>query len=126
MTIIKADQVNVVSDKVKLTQAQHNHIVGLKDKLSRREIIETYINEPQRYDHIDGGINTLEFNKLIAALYMECEVEQTVEEQLLEYYERAHSNMSLANFNEQLWSGARMGMERALNIIGMKVKGINS
>lgn len=127
MPLHKADQVNVVSDKVKLTKKQADAIEKLLSMTYYKKdiIVDHHAKDDKRWDDEIESLNGLPLDTLIRALYIGYEVEQTVEEQLLEYYEKANRNKLNTDINEQLWSGARMGMEKALNIIGMKVKGIN-
>lgn len=112
-----------MSDKLKLTKNQSSHLENLMGTYSKKSIIEYYLNEPSVYDHMDGGINTLEFNDLMVAMYNGYEVEQTVEEKLLETYKRG---LKLVDKEKEIaQTGAfQLGMQNALSIIGMKIKGI--
>ncbi|MNJ00378.1 hypothetical protein D3C73_1596900 [compost metagenome] len=70
----------------------------------------------------------VDLDTLIRALYIGYEVEQTVEEQLKETYDQVMNKVSSENHPEtnEFWNGQAAGIENALNIIGMKVKGINA
>lgn len=127
MTIHKAENVNVQNNKVKISKEVAAAIESVWSKHGRgftRHMILTnwsMLSEefPLEYKELQAyaAHNPIEY---MQAIYIGYEVEQTVEEQLLSNYESVRSGSSPY---EEGW---KVGFITALNIIGMKVKGINA
>lgn len=107
-----------MNEKVKLTKEQAIVIEDIKKYRVPENTITTHFNcglggWVDEYISLNG----MPLDTLIRALYIGYEVEQTVEEQLKDYYE---SIMRYDHIEE-----AEV-FKSVLNIIGMKVKGINA
>lgn len=122
MTLHKAANVNV-QNKVVLTQAQDMFI---RQSLVNNDKDEIVSDHAQAAWEKDCPLNDLSLDTLIRALYIGYTIEQTVEEQLLELYEEAYNHAKTSHETQDWWSGRMDGISTSLNIIGMKVKGINA
>lgn len=117
MTLHKAENVNV-QNKVVLTQAQFDTVKGYLESYSKENLV---INVATQEFSAHNELYQIPFDSLMVALYRpeDITIEQTVEEQLLSNFE----SVQLDNGYGQGW---RAGYMTALDIIGMKVKGINA
>ena len=121
--LIKADQVNVVSDKVKLTKEQANAIKWAFESptsWTKETLIASHVGGSLNYDKVKP-LHDIHLDTLIRALYIGYEVEETQEEKLLKKFKTGW----LASSDEDYDFSYRNGIKDALDIIGMKVKGIN-
>ncbi|MFS8215660.1 hypothetical protein [Paenibacillus sp. S29] len=105
-------------DKVKLTKAQAWHLENLREHHSKRDIVAIAINDPGSTAHVKGGINSIDHDTLIRALYVGYEVEQTVEEKLLEAYRAALPYQAAPDVQ----SAYREGVKKACEIAEIAVK----
>lgn len=122
-----------MSDKVKLTKEQAKFLKDYTDMWTDEKIIESLIHakENSATNEEEEVLIKLSTDTLIRALYIGYEVEQTVEEQLLQLVKEnkeSHDNaIKLDDRDESMWaSGKLKGIKETLDIIGMKVKGINA
>ncbi|MEK3851229.1 hypothetical protein MKX59_19505 [Paenibacillus sp. FSL R7-0340] len=115
-------------DKVKLTKAQAWHLENLREHHSERDIVATAINDPGITAHVKGGINSIDHDTLIRALYIGYEVEQTLEEKLHEAFEDTPPSLPNPSWTDE--DNVRMsyqcGFRTALRTAGIKVPGINN
>lgn len=105
-------------DKVKLTKAQAWHLENLRENYSKRDIVAIAINDPGSTAHVKGGINSIDHDTLIRALYIGYEIELTVEEKLLQQYEMHISS------GDRKYRGIAIGIRMAAEIAGIKVPGM--
>ncbi|MFD1776681.1 hypothetical protein [Paenibacillus rhizophilus] len=112
-----------MSDKVKLTKEQASIVQSLLDegKSSVEYTLKQHVIDRQQW----SGENLLPlremtFDTLVRAFYIGYEVELSIQEQLLEKY-----NKFSGNGYDQYRDAYRQGMRDALDIVPMKVKGIN-
>ncbi|WP_405113681.1 hypothetical protein MHH28_07835 [Paenibacillus sp. FSL K6-1217] len=113
-----------MSDKAVITKAQNEIIKSLieEGKSSIIYTIRQHCEDPYRWSTENLlPLKGMAIDTLITAFYRpeDITVEQTVEDKLLEQYEA--SLMFVNEHNE----GLRSGMRKTLNILGMKVNGIN-
>lgn len=125
MTLHKAENVNV-QNKVVLTQAIAEVLEELTNTWSNAEIITDHANPEEYWSGNRLPLNDIGLDTLIRALYIGYTIEQTVEEQLLEMYEEAYNHAKTSHETQDWWSGRMDGISTSLDIIGMKVKGINA
>lgn len=106
--------------KAKLTKAQAEAIdsVWAAQHWTPQEFIAQHAVNPNRWGAPCDVLNDMELDTLIRAFYIGYEVEQTVEEKLREQYRNWSEDHGFDH-------AAKCGMETTLDIIGMKVKGIN-
>jgi hypothetical protein len=113
--LIKADQVNV-QNKVVLTQAQKDAIDDVLFSYTRAEIMQKSCGE---WNEV---LDELDTDTLGIALYRpeDITIEQTVEEQAYEYYtEQKNTRASEQKLTD-------IAIRDILNILNIKVKGINA
>ncbi|OMD08373.1 hypothetical protein [Paenibacillus odorifer] len=108
-----------MSEKVKLTKAQEIEIQKLIESNDKEDIVS---------DHAQGAwmndspLNEISLDILIRALYFGYDTERTLEEKLVESYEKGYSLLPQHESNKAY----RLGIERALEAFDIKVKGINA
>lgn len=109
-----------MSEKVKLTKEQAETLDALKSEHAREGIVTAFYHK-NNWSKMYPCLLDLDLDTVIRALYRpeDITIEKTVEEQLLYRYAETSS------FNEDFREGYRSGIVGTLNIIGMKVKGIN-
>ena len=117
--LIKANQINTTG-KVTISKKALDEI---------KYLTETCNHDPSLVvqDHVEGNwdkdnpLNELTLNALCIALYRpeDITIEQTIEEQLLDYFEIQQKAQSA------MQDRTEVAVKKVLNIIGMKVKGIN-
>ena len=124
MTLHKAENVNV-QNKVVLTQAQFDTVKGYLESYSKENLV---INVATQEFSAHNELYQIPFDSLMVALYRpeDITIGQTVEEKLLNQYEAWGRDER--NFPEQQprYYALRTGFKDPLDIIGMKVKGINA
>ena len=128
--LIKADQVNVVSDKVKLTKEQANAIKWAFESptsWTKETLIASHVGGSLSYDKVKP-LHDIHLDTLIRALYIGYTIEQTIEEQLLERYKKHNepTHSGRTELSDVYDKGVANGIYETLDIIGMKVKGINA
>lgn len=111
-----------MNDKVVLTQAQADGIKSLSER-SNISIIEAHQKSPKGWIPSSSGLNGMPLDTLIRALYIGYEVEPSIQEKLLEKYTeyKGHGYEHISNREAY-----RQGMRDALEIVPMKVEGINA
>ena len=112
--LIKAENVNQVSDKVVLTQEQADKVDSLSKSHTKERIISDFVRTAE--------LNKLglTLDQLIRALYIGYTVEETTEEKLLYCYSETSS------INEDFREGYRAGIRGTLKILNIEIKGINA
>lgn len=63
---------------------------------------------------------------LMRALVNGYEVEKTPEEKVREYYDRYNPEYATTLFTEELFTGRRQGVYNTLDLLGIKIEGINA
>lgn len=119
MTLHKADQVNVVSDKVKLTKEQAEAVVSACISWEKHQIVKIHLENPNDWCNDCEALSGIKPDTIIRALYIGYEVEQSTEEKIYELWK----SQKYSKADDQIRT--EYGIERVLEIIGMKVKGIN-
>lgn len=111
-----------MSDKVVLTQEQAKLLKDYTDMWTDEKIIESLIHAKENgaTDEEEKVLIQLSTDTLIRALYIGYEVEQTPEEQLLQYYKVQKNSVS----DEQ--ERTEVAIVRVLEFLEIKVKGINA
>lgn len=125
--LIKADQVNV-QNKVVLPQRVVEVLEDLKKTWSNVEIITDHANPEEYWSGTRSPLNEVGLDDLIKALYIGYTIEQTIEEQLLERYKKHNEpkHSGRTELSDVYDKGVANGIYETLDIIGMKVKGINA
>lgn len=112
-----------MSDKVKLPRFTINVIETIRAKgLTNEEIVINHINNDQIKVNGYEAVDDLNTDELIRALYLGYECEVTMEDKLLDEYQNGASNLC----GGEVKALFQYGMERALKIAGIKVKGVNA
>lgn len=111
-----------MSNKVKLTQEQHYAIQNYLGEYKKSNLIMFVATQELQSEN---PLYDIPFDDLIAAVYRpeDVVIEQTVEEKLIEQHDNPNQ------YTESHWSiqdAFSNGIYTALDIIGMKVKGINA
>lgn len=116
-----------MSDKVKLTNEQTNAIENALEHCSRWEIVEYYSRRDGAFIKNFGTLFELDLHTLCLALYRpeNITIEQKSGEQLFELYEEAYSHAKTSHETSDWWAGRMDGISTVLDIIGVKVTGIN-
>jgi hypothetical protein len=111
-----------VSDKAKLTKEQAQTIGYFKesDDWTNSSLVEAHAYNPNRWEDSGSPINGMPVDTLIRALYIGYEVEQTPEEQLLQYYKMQKNSVS----DDQ--ERTEVAIVRVLEFLKIKVKDINA
>ncbi|TQS00071.1 hypothetical protein [Paenibacillus ottowii] len=105
-------------DKVILTKAQAKAIELWKEERSDIEgLVRKHVTEVWVWEEMKP-LNGMPLDKLIRALYIGYEVEQTMEEKLLELYREGLPCPTTPSED----SAFREGMKKACEIAGIKVK----
>lgn len=115
-------------EKVKLTKKQAEALEQLRSEWSKGAIIRTHVESSWTISKY-RPLNELSIEELAKALINGYEVEQTPEEKLREYYELSnflrYDKEDLVPTVRQRMIGEQMGVRKTLNILGIKVEGIN-
>lgn len=102
-----------MSDKVKLTKEQAEKIEKLLDYHTRDRIVNDFVTAENR------SKEGLTLDVLIKALYIGYEVDQTPEEQLVDFF---NEQINTDGYNQMATEAA---IVKVLDILNIKVKGIN-
>lgn len=99
-------------EKVKLTNEQFDTVKSYLESYSKENLVQNVVT--QEFS-AQNPLYQIPFESLMIAIYRpeDITIEQTVDEKLLECFNGVHGD----------WH--KKGMRDALDIIGMKVKGIN-
>ncbi|MBE7896021.1 hypothetical protein G7L40_21045 [Paenibacillus polymyxa] len=109
-------------DKVILTKAQAQVIERLlKRGCAREELVHDHILSGE-YSEENKALSDMTPDKLIRALYIGYEVEQTMEERMLAHFKEPKGYLAEYDTENVIY---RKGMAKALEIAGIKVPGIN-
>ncbi|PNQ83098.1 hypothetical protein [Paenibacillus sp. F4] len=112
-------------DKAILTQAQAEAVNLLKKVHPESSIVRMHVEYPKKWSKDFEGVNGMELDLLIRALYIGYEVEQTLEEKRYEAFDEITDHdgcfcgESVAEAN-----GFHAGFITALKIAGIEVPGI--
>jgi predicted ATP-grasp superfamily ATP-dependent carboligase len=119
--LIKANQIKPTG--VVLTQNEKRGIEAALKQMTRDQVLKTHAKRPNQWDEFDYvvSLNGMDLDKLAIALYRpeDITIQQTIEEQLLDYFEIQQKAQSA------MQDRTEVAVKKVLNIIGMKVKGIN-
>ena len=120
--LIKANQIKPTGVVLTLSQKKAIDIL-LSDPYYTPEVIVNHHAKDnlQRWDDGCEPLNGMPLDTLIRALYRpeDITIRQTIEEQLLDYFEIQQKAQSA------MQDRTEVAVKKVLNIIGMKVKGIN-
>jgi hypothetical protein len=122
--LIKANQIKPTG--VVLTQKQFDTVKGYLESYAKQNLV---MNIATQEFSSNNPLYEIPFEDLLIAIYRpeDITIEQTIEEQLLELHEEACRNRMCATSEKdaEFWYGKECGLRNTLDIIGMKVKGIN-
>ena len=115
--LIKAENVNQVSDKVVLTQEQADKVDSLSKSHTKERIISDFVRTAE--------LNKLglTLDQLIRALYIGYTVEETTEEKILKMYKNPHNYY---DESDGQWGAFQSGVYNTLQKLRIKIEGINA
>jgi hypothetical protein len=116
--VIKSVELITVSKNVAeaLDKVKEDHVNNFE------RIVEYHMDKFPEWSYELTPLNSLSLDSMIRALYIGYEIEKTPEEKVKELYGSYHVG---AMSGERYDEGAQDAIERMLEIIGMKVEGIN-
>ncbi|WDM22615.1 hypothetical protein [Paenibacillus polymyxa] len=109
-------------DKAKITKAQAQAVNLLKKVHPESSIVRMHVEYPEKWSKDFEGVNGMELDLLIRALYNGYEVELTMEERMLAHFKEPKGYLAEYDTENVIY---RKGMAKALEIAGIKVPGIN-
>ena len=122
--LIKAENVNQVSDKVVLTTNQHEALETFRAKgITNKEIITSQIEQCLLQVNGYEYIAQMDVDDLIRALYIGYTVEETTEEKILKMYKNPHNYY---DESDGQWGAFQSGVYNTLQKLRIKIEGINA
>jgi hypothetical protein len=115
-----------MSDKVKLTKEQAEVLETLKKTWSDTEIVAEHANEDEYWSGSSLPLNEIDLDTLIKSLYIGYEIIQTPEKQMLDSFETYMGYDGDYGGSVEEINAFQAGMITVLDIIKMKVAGINA
>ena len=102
-------------EKVKLNSKQATALEYVLSKYTGKEIILTHASNPNGWLERASGINSLDFDTLVKAIYYGYEIEQTPEEKLEELYDKYENYflMSTSQTQRSYYQGICHGIKIA-------------
>ncbi|OBA07856.1 hypothetical protein A9P44_00445 [Paenibacillus polymyxa] len=112
-------------DKAKISKAQAQAVNLLKKVHPESSIVRMHVEYPEKWSKDFEGVNGMELDLLIRALYNGYEVELTMEERMKEAFEEttAHDGCFYGDIVSEA-NGFHAGFITALKIAGIEVPGI--